>query len=130
MERETKQDAIKDSNAAHPIATAWRPTLREVVKCFARGDFALAAGISGVAPISPSTATQIQSYLEEYGQTLTELPDQTWERSVAQWVSPSHWEILVDLWTAEAGKSDLVLAARVFEIGTELRFEIDSVHVP
>jgi hypothetical protein len=119
----------KDSNAAHPIATAWRPTLREIVKCFARGDLALAAGVRGVAPTSPSTATQIQSYLEEYGQTLTELPDDTWKSSIAQWME-THWDVLVDLWTVEGGRSDLVLFARVFENGDAFRFEIDSVHVP
>ncbi len=128
-ETNRQQTAIKDRNAAHPIATAWRPTLREVVKSFARGDFTLAAGIRSVAPVRPRSATQIGSYLEEYGKKLTELPDETWETSVAQWVGPTHWEIDVDLWT-EAGKSDLILAGRVFEDGGDLRFEIDSVHVP
>ncbi|MDP3155097.1 MAG: hypothetical protein Q8N23_20625 [Archangium sp.] len=129
VETDQQQAAIKDRNASHPIATAWRPTLREVVKSFAQGDFALAAGIRGVAPIRPRARTQIESYLKEYGKKLTELPDETWETSGAQWVEPTHWEIDVDLWT-DQGKSDLVLAARVFENGGDLRFEIDSVHVP
>ena len=82
-ETNSEQAAIKDRNAAHPIATAWRPTLREVVKFFARGDYSLAAGLRCVAPISPRVSTQIQSYLEEYGKKLTEL------RGRAQ--SPSGW---------------------------------------
>ena len=42
----------------------------------------------------------------------------------------SHWGVLVDLWTKESGKSDLVLGLRVFEEGGAIRFEVDSVHVP
>jgi len=42
----------------------------------------------------------------------------------------THWEVLVDLWTVESGKSDLVLDARVFEQETGFRIEIHSVYVP
>jgi hypothetical protein len=48
---------------------------------------------------------------------------------VCQWME-THWDLLVDLWTAESGRSDLVLAVRVFECDGDYRFEIDSVHVP
>lgn len=120
--------AIKDKDAAHPIPRAWRSTLAEVVKALARGDFTL-RGIPNVSSISARTAGRIQSYLKEFGQTLVELPEDAWSSSVAQWME-THWDILVDLWTVEGGRSDLVLFARVFEIDGEFRFEIDSVHVP
>ena len=38
--------------------------------------------------------------------------------------------MLVDLWTMESSRSDLALAARVFETDDGFRIEIDSVHVP
>jgi hypothetical protein len=125
----TRQDAVKDENAAHPIATAWRPTLREIVKAFVRGDYALTKQINSVAPVSKSSATQIRGYIADYGETLVELPDETWTTSLAQWMG-SFWEILVDLWTAETGRSDMVLHAQVFEAKGGFRIKIHAVYVP
>ncbi|AJQ97200.1 hypothetical protein [Gynuella sunshinyii] len=53
-----EQLAIKDEESAHPIASNWRPIFREVVKFFAKGDFALSKGVSGVAPVDPDIASQ------------------------------------------------------------------------
>ena len=120
---------MKDKDAAHPIASAWRPTFREIVKALARGDYALCNGIRFVAPVDERTASQMRAYIADYGETLADLPDETWQSSVAQW-QRSCWEVLVDLWTVESSRSDLVLAARVFETDDGFKIEIDSVHVP
>ena len=64
-----------------------------------------------------------------YGETLADLPDEAWETSIAQWMG-THWDVLLDLWTVESGRSDMALCARVFEEEDGFRFEIDSVHVP
>jgi hypothetical protein len=83
-----------------------------------------------VAPADAATQKQITEYVADYGETLDELPEETWTTSVAQWTGPL-WDVLVDLWTKESGKSDLVLHARVFEEGPgEYRIVVDSVHVP
>lgn len=121
--------ALRDPDAARPIAGAWRPMLREVVRCLARGYYGLAQGVRGVEPVAASTAEQIRDYLADYGATLVELPDPTWETSVAQWMG-THWEVLVDLWTAEEGRSDLVLKGRVVETGGGPRLTIHLVYVP
>ena len=71
----------------------------------------------------------IKKYIIDYGETLIELPDATWKTSVCQWMG-SHWDLLLDLWTAESGESDLVLGARIFEDGSKFRIEIESVYVP
>jgi hypothetical protein len=42
----------------------------------------------------------------------------------------THWELLVDLWTAEEGRSDLVLQGDVFETNSGTCFTIRSVYVP
>jgi hypothetical protein len=42
----------------------------------------------------------------------------------------TYWDVLVDLWTVESGRSDLALILRVYESEEEFRFEIESVHVP
>lgn len=121
--------AVKDENAEHPIATAWRPALREIVKSFVRGDFVLSARIDNVAPVPEGTARQIRDYIADYGETLVELPDETWATSVAQW-NADFWSILVDLWTARSGRSDMVLDANVFKAGDGFRIEIHLVYVP
>jgi hypothetical protein len=125
----TSQQPVKDEDAAHPIADAWRPKLREIVKALAEGDFSLSRGIPSVVPISKATVDQMRAYVEDYGETLAELPEETWESSVAQWME-THWDVLVDLWTVESGRSDMVLSLRVFEAGKEFRFEIVLLYVP
>jgi hypothetical protein len=121
--------AVEDLHAAHPIAGAWRPTLRAVVRRFAEGDYQLAQAVPGVEPVSAAAAEQIREYLAEYCATLVELPDDTWQTSVAQWME-THWEILVDLWTAEEGRSDLVLEGKVVETSAGPRLTIHMVYVP
>jgi hypothetical protein len=42
----------------------------------------------------------------------------------------TRWDVLIDLWTVESGRSDLVLDARVFEVPSGYRYEIHLVYVP
>ena len=121
--------ALKDPDGQHPIAGAWRPMLCEVVRRLVARDYSLAHGVPGVEPVSQTTAEQIRRYLGGYPATLVELPDDTWRTSVAQWME-THWDILVDLWTAEEGPSDLVLGGKVVETSTGPRLTVDMVYVP
>lgn len=123
------RDPVKDEEKEHPVAGAWRPTLREITKAIAEGDYGLSRGIPNVGPVSDATANQIRTYVSQYPETLTELSDDTWNSSVAQWMR-THWEVIVDLWTIESGRSDLILSVFVFETSDGFRFEVDSVHVP
>jgi hypothetical protein len=106
-----------------------RKGLGDVVRCFAAGDYGLSAGVAGVEPVSTDDAQHIRESIEGYGATLIELPDDAWRTSVAQWYG-SHWDILVDLWTAEEGCSDLVLQGRVCESNGDISFRIHLVYVP
>lgn len=121
--------ALKDLDAAHPIAGAWRPMLCEVVRRLVEGDYRLEKSVPGVEPVSAATAEQIRDYLADYRATLVELPDDTWQTSVAQWMG-THWDILIDLWTAEEGRSDLVLGGRIVETSAGPRLTVDMVYVP
>jgi hypothetical protein len=42
----------------------------------------------------------------------------------------SHWDVLVDLWSVESGRSDMVLDARVSETNDGFLIEIHLVYVP
>ncbi len=121
--------AVKDENNAHPIAGSWRPMLHNVVRCLVAGDYGLETGVFGVEPVPAKTAEHIRDYIAEYGATLVDLPEDSWQTSVAQWYG-THWDILVDLWTAEEGRSDLVLAGKIVDSPTGLRFTIHMVYVP
>ena len=121
--------AVKDETTERPIPTAWRQPLRKIVDAFVVGDFGLDKRIDGVEPVSADTASDIRSYVKDYGATLVALPEETWSSSVCIWYG-DYWNALVDLWTLEEGRSDLVLHVRVTEVGPAFKIEIYLVYVP
>jgi hypothetical protein len=119
----------KDAHNEGPIPSAWRPVLKSIADAFARGDYALKDGLSGVAPISEETAGQVREYVEDYGATLIELPPQSWDTSVCIWMG-DHWDALIDLWTEDEGRSDLVLEVDISEADSGYVVAIYMVYVP
>jgi hypothetical protein len=109
-----------------PIPTHWRQTLREIVGAFVAGDYYRA--IPGVEAISAETATQIHAYISDYGATLMALPEETWDSSVCIF-SGDRWDALVDLWTQEEGRSDLVLHTKVSD-RPNFSVRVHLVYVP
>ena len=127
--QDSRSHAIKDRDTAHPVAAAWRPAFRKIVSSIVRGDDALRRDIPDLRALDSEVLNRMQAYVGSYGATLVDLPDETWRTSVAQWMD-THWEVLVDLWTAEEGRSDLVLHSRVFEVQGRYEIEIDGIWVP
>jgi hypothetical protein len=121
--------AAKDGSKERPIPSVWRPVFREIVSAFVKGDYRLLAGVPCVEPVPIKVATQIENYIQDYGATLTQLPEEAWHSSVCIWTG-SHWDALVDLWTEAEGRSDLVLAVRVSEAKPGFVFTIHMVYVP
>lgn len=124
----TTSPARKDTEAEQPIPLAWRPTIEAIVIAFVELDYGLARGVSGVRPPDQSSVDQIAGYIADYGASLVELPSTTWETSLCQWTG-SKWDLLIDLWTAEEGRSDMVLTLSVEE-SDELLFTVHMVYVP
>lgn len=120
---------LKDERNQSPVPTVWRSTFSNIVEALKDGDFDTARNVVGVRPISSEEAARIAENIKGYGARLTSLPDATWETSVCQWMR-GYWDVLVDLYTAEEGASDLALSVRVYEEGSDYVFEIQSVHVP
>lgn len=123
-------EAVKDPDHEHPIAEAWRPTLRAIVDALVEGDYALSRGLPNVAPVTSETAKQMRGYVADYGESLIALPAEAWTTSVSQWNSRMGWDLLVDLWTRESGRSDMVLDLRAFETGDGVQFEVRLIYVP
>ena len=65
-----------------PIPHLWRPVFKEIINSFVKKDYTLDNGIKNVKPVSDSTGKQIKDYIEDYGEELIELPDDTWDTSV------------------------------------------------
>lgn len=79
--------------------------------------------------MSEKTATQIRTYIQEYGAKLVSIPQESWATSVCIWMG-DHWDALIDLWTEEEGSSDLVLQVHVSEVGSESLVTVYMVYVP
>jgi len=125
----TEVPVTKDAHNEGPIPSAWRPVLKSIVDAFVRGDYELKDGLSGVAPISEETAAQVREYIEDYGAKLIELPPQSWDTSVCIWMG-NRWDALIDLWTEDEGRSDLVLQVDVWEADAGYVVAIHMVYVP
>ena len=121
--------AVKDDSTEHPIPTAWRQTFRDIVACFVASDYCLAAGVAGAESVAPETAAHIKANLKSYGASLIALPEETWDSSVCIWYD-DHWEALVDLWTQEEGRSDLVLHTHVVDGAFGATISVHLVYVP
>jgi hypothetical protein len=121
-------DVEKNENEELPVPTAWRSTLCDIVESFKSNNFQL-TDVPNVKPIDPELAGIIRDSILYYGDALTSLPSETWETSRCIWML-EYWEVLVDLFTANQGRSDLTLFVNVFEVDDGFEFEVKSVHVP
>ncbi len=128
MAADTEQP-VKVADMQRPVPLIWRPVLRQIVDAIRLGDPRSAAEVPRVAPIPEAVADQIVEYVADYGETLVELPEDSWTTSIAVWTN-DRWEVLVDLWTEGEGRSDLVLHLQVFGVGSDYRFEVGLVYVP
>jgi hypothetical protein len=119
---------LKGEEQEHPVPSAWRVKLQEIIGAFTDGNFSLAA-IENVDPLDAADAAGIARNIADYGCTLVQLPAASWDTSVCQW-QLNCWEVLVDLFTIEEGRSDLVLQVFVFEEEGRTTFKVHLVYVP
>jgi hypothetical protein len=122
-------DAVpRKTDAEFPVPAAWRSTFKAVVDAFTQGNFQ--PNVDRVAPVDANAAGQMSRAIEAYGPvTLVPLTKETWDSSVTQWTG-TKWLVLVDLRTAEEGRSDLVLEAEVLEDSEGFRYSLHAVYVP
>lgn len=113
-----------------PIPDAWRPTFAAVVNSIVERAAMIGGGLPEVDPVSEGVREQCLAAVDSYGDVdLVPLPNKTWETSVAAWQG-DHWLCLIDLWTSQEGRSDLVLEAEVRERAPGFRFTVNMVFVP
>lgn len=119
----------KNLDSPTSIPDIWRETIHKIVDAFSGGDYSLSTGISNVLPISQSTALELEESIAAYGASLTTLPEKTWDTSQCQWVG-DFWDVFIDLFTVEEGRSDLVLQLRVYEKDHDYLFKVYMIYVP
>lgn len=61
QEADNSRDPIKDEDAEHPIASAWRATLREIVRAFVEIDSRWRQGSHPLHPFRPTGPTRRES---------------------------------------------------------------------
>lgn len=119
----------KDLDSPTFIPDIWRETIHKIVNAFSGADYSLSTGISNVLPISQSTALALEERIAAYGARLTTLSEKTWDTSQCQWVG-DFWDVFIDLFTVEEGRSDLVLQLRVYEKDNDYLFKVYMIYVP
>ena len=119
----------KNEEEELPIPHIWRPTFKAIVSAFIKKDYKLCNEIKNVNTISDKTAEQIKEYIEDYGEELIELPNDTWDSSVYIYYG-NYWNILIDLYTKDEGLSDLVLNTEIREDNNEYIFDVKLVYIP
>lgn len=77
------------------------------------------------------TQSELRKTVSDYGHTLVPLPDEVWPLAdtYQDKSDPTSSMIDIPLWTAEEGRSDLVLSLSSHKHGDHYDIEIDDIHV-
>ena len=119
---------LKDEEQEHPVPTHWRSKLKAIADAIKDGNYSL-SHLADVVPLDADSAAEIAQSIANYGCSLKSLPSETWNTSVCQW-QLDHWQVLVDLFTVEEGRSDLALDVCISEKAGEFVFNVHCVYVP
>jgi hypothetical protein len=113
------------------IPEEWRPAIARIVARLVAKDYAGLARDGLVSFASDPDDASVGVWIEDYPATLVELPLEAWaDAERGRLVSdPGAWWIVVPLWTAEEGRSDLSLEATAKESDGGVVVVVDQVHV-
>jgi hypothetical protein len=114
-----------------PVPERWRPALSSVIHRLVERDYDGLVRDGLFEPGYDARPAQVARWIEEYPATLVDLPDEAWATSI--WgrvvVEQDTWWVVVDLWSAEEGRSDLSLEGYVIDDGEVIRILVSNVHV-
>lgn len=122
--------SVQKNDDENPIPNVWRNTLYQIIEALKDENYSVLIAIPNVTSLSKDEVKQMTLNIKDYGAHLINLSEETWSTSVCRWQGGNVWDLLIDLYTREEGKSDLVLAVRIFEEGVEYRFSILDIYVP
>lgn len=119
-----------DPEFQSPIPTIWRDTIILIVDAFKDKDFAGLNTITNVELIDLEYASELAEYIVDYGAHLISLSKDTWNTSVCLYMEDEFWKAIIDLFTAEEGRSDLILDLHIFKKQNQFEFQINGIYVP
>ena len=114
-----------------PVPEEWRLAIVDIVNRLVAKDYAGLTRDGFVSYSDDPDDASIGMWIEDYPATLVPLPKEAWEFADRGRVIslPDTWWVVVDLWTAEEGRSDLSMEVTALERGEQVEFVIDGVHV-
>jgi hypothetical protein len=119
----------KNEKIEQAIPADWRPVIIEIVKDVQSGNLRPRNILGFDVDVDLSHVDDIYQSIDGYGDRLVSLPEDSWQTSVCRWMD-GYWHLLIDLFTAEEGLSDLVLFIDVCEHDSFASFKIRSLYVP
>lgn len=128
---ESEQEQTVALPTGRPVPERWRPVLGAIVHRLAIGDYVGLAREGLIAFAVDSSDARIGHWIDGYSARLVDLPPEAWAFSDYGEThgKPGYWWVIVDLWTAEEGRSDLSMEATVYDDGHEVRVEVNDVHM-
>lgn len=123
-------ETVPQDGMSHSVPEDWRAEFVDIAAALAEGDYTLSSIGDPVHEVDEATATRIRETIEKYGATLAPLPEEAWQYAEAMWRVGDEYDVIVDLWTEEDGRSDLVLAATVIGEDSHVEIEVKLVYVP
>ncbi len=126
----TAVEIERNEDEEGPVPTVWRSTLARMVDALCVHDYKFEQAIEGVPTPADGRDEQMQSYIARYGQKLVPLPPETWATSCYIYGGYDRWSLIVDLYTVDEGRSDLILEVDVIEADGGYSFVNPLVYVP
>ena len=130
MENEISDPSSLDIGDTATVPDIWRADISTIVQSLCERDFTLSQPQDITTTVEPTTARHMKGALNDYGETLAPLPEESWKTSYCERFSEKEWKVEVDLWTTESGRSDMVLTIEVDGLEEGYSFELTSIHVP
>ena len=119
-----------DSEFQSPIPSIWRDCIIQIIEAFKDKDFGRLNTLPSVQCIDLAYASEIAENIDAYGAHLISLAEESWHTSVCIYMENESWKAIIDLFTVEEGRSDLIIDLFIFKKENQFIFQINNIYVP
>lgn len=119
-----------DAEFQSPIPSIWRDCIIQIVEAFKDKDFGRLNTLPSVQCIDLAYASEIAENIDAYGAHLISLAEESWHTSVCIYMENESWKAIIDLFTVEEGRSDLIIDLFIFKKENQFIFQINNIYVP
>ena len=119
-----------DSEFQSPIPSIWKDCIIQIVEAFKDKDLARLNTLPSVQCIDLAYASEIAENIDAYGAHLISLAEESWHTSVCIYMENESWKAIIDLFTVEEGRSDLIIDLFIFKKENQFIFQINNIYVP